>query len=266
MTFDSREQSIYQGQPVECFRFQQGPDLWLMTSADQPVTLLSGTYTPETITPAQLDHSQEQGAGNLEIRLPRANALASRFVDYLPPARVDLTVYRAHRGEEAAAVVFFLGSIGSIRFESSEAILTAVPLSQALKRRIPMLSYQSQCNWPLYSTGCGVNAGAFRDTIQIGTVSAATVTSADFALRADGWFTNGWLEGASGERRFIVSHVGNTVQLIAPMTGLAAGQIAHAFAGCDRTEAVCIAKFNNLPNHLGFARIPNRNPFQGSVA
>ena len=266
MSFDSRETSAYSGAPVECYRFVQGSSVWLFTSADADVVLPSGTYAREVIRSGQLDHSQEAGAGELEVRLPRDNPVARLFVTYLPPQRVALTVYRAHRGEESTPATFFLGEVAATRFEDSEAILSCLPISQALRRRIPVLVYQTQCNWPLYSAGCGVSQTAFRDPILIGTVSGVIVTSADFALRTSGWFRNGWLEGPTGERRWIVEHVGNTVTLLAPLAGLAPGQAAYAFAGCDRTETVCAAKFGNLVNHLGFARIPNRNPYQGSVA
>ena len=42
MTYDAREKSRYLGQPVEGFRFAQGSNLWLYTSADRTITLPAG--------------------------------------------------------------------------------------------------------------------------------------------------------------------------------------------------------------------------------
>lgn len=265
MTFDSREKSRFSGQPLECFRFAQAGNFWLFTSADEPVTLPSGVYTPATIERGGLDHSEEDVTGALTVTVPRTNPVAQLFVTFAPPSPVQVTLYRAHRGEESTPVVWFSGTVSAATFRSAAVELECIPLRVSLRRRIPILGVQNQCNWPLYSEGCGIAAGDFRDTCLLNSVSGVTVVSADFALRADGWFRNGWLETAGGERRFIVEHVGDTVTLMNVLAGLGAGQSVFAFAGCDRTEAVCAGKFNNLANHLGFPRVPGRNPHGGSI-
>lgn len=265
MTFDASEKSTYFGAPLECYRFAMGDQLWLLTSGDRTVVLTSGTYMPSVISRGELDHSQEDGAGVLQVKVPRSSALAGLYVAGLPSRLLSLVLYRAHRGGEANAVVAFMGTVSALTVEGPEATLTCSPVSAAFRRRVPGLQFQSQCNWALYSLGCGLAAADFRDTVTVSTVSGVTVTSAGLALRADGWFRNGWLEGPDGEKSFIVEHVGNTVTLMTVLPSLAAGQTAFAFAGCERTEAVCAGKFNNLANHLGWARIPARNPHDGSI-
>ncbi len=64
----------------------------------------------------------------------------------------------------------------------------------------------------------------------------------------------------SGQRRFIVEKVGQDVTLMSPFIGLTVGQTVKAYAGCDGTETVCAQRFANLDKHLGFARVPYRNP------
>jgi len=265
MTYDAREQSTHGGAPVECYRFAMGDRLWLLTSADRTVVLPSGTYMPAVISRGELDHSQEDGAGTLQVKVPRSSALAGLYVAGLPSRLLSLVLYRAHRGDEANAVVAFTGTVAALTVEGPEATLTCAPVSAAFRRRLPGLQFQSQCNWPLYSLGCGLSAADYRDTVTVSTVSGVTVTAAGFAARASGWFRNGWLEGPDGEKRFIVDHVGNAVTLMTPPASLAAGQTAYAYAGCDRTESACASKFNNLANHLGWARIPARNPHDGSI-
>jgi len=265
MTFDSREKSTYQGQPVECFRFSQGSTLWLWTSADKSITLPVGTFAPEVIKCGELD--EERDDATLEVTVARDNPVAQLFIQSLPVSPVGLTVYKAHRGEESDYKTRLVGGrVTSLRFEGAEAVLTCAPLSGALRRRLPLIQFQSLCPWPLYGPGCTVSKAAFKDSILLTSVSTVTLVSSNFASRPDGWFNNGWVEGTNGATMFIVNHVGNTVTLMAPLAGLASGQTVFAYAGCDRTEATCNGKFNNLVNHLGFARIPVRNPYEGSIA
>ncbi|OGS01547.1 MAG: hypothetical protein A2V88_02670 [Elusimicrobia bacterium RBG_16_66_12] len=99
----------------------------------------------------------------------------------------------------------------------------------------------------------------------VATVSGVEVRSATFAAQPSGWYLNGWMEDVVGEKRFIVGHLGDTITLMNPYPALAPGDTVVVVAGCDRTEATCVAKFNNFGNYLGFPRLPTRNPFTGPV-
>lgn len=161
-------------------------------------------------------------------------------------------------------IIEFVGEITGWSFEGSQVALTCAPISQGLGRLIPMLRYQSQCNWALFSPGCTLDPDDFKVTATLDTVDGVTLTDTTFAGKPDGWFTNGWVQRSNGERRFIVNHAGDTLTLMNRFpTDLVAGETVDAFAGCQRTEAECATKFNNLANHLGFARIPSRNPHGG---
>lgn len=265
MTFESREASVHDGAPLECYRFVQGEESWLLTSADDPVTLPSGTYQPEAISRGELDHSQESLSGALEITLPGTHALVAPYIPYAPPRPTAVTLYRAHRGEESDARVRFVGRVGSVRFDGAAAVLRCLPLDAAFQRSLPILTFQSLCQWALYGPGCGINATAYRELATVTAVSGSTVTALAFAGHADGWWTNGWIEGPGGEVRFVVAHAGQVVTVAEPIPGLAPGQVVAAYAGCDRTEATCAGKFTNLANHMGWARIPTRNPHRGNL-
>lgn len=264
MTFDARETSRHDGQPVECYRFSRGGDVWLWTSADRPIFISVGSFQPAEISRGSVRDTDEDGRGSLEVFLPTHNEVAALFIGYLPSTPVSLILYRSHRGD-AEITTFFSGDVASCRFDGPQAVLTCVPTDYRLKRRIPALVFQNQCNWPLYGEGCGVAKTAFRDAAIVDSVSGRDVVSSTFGARANGWYTNGWLEDSAGDVRFIVNHVGSTITLMAPFAGLTAGASVAAFAGCDRTEATCAAKFNNLVHHLGFARVPQRNPHARSL-
>ena len=265
MTYDDREHSRYAGQPIEGFRFAQGSHLWLYTSADRQITLPAGIFTPEAITRSELDFSQEDTGETIEFSLPRTNPVAALFIGDLPSTPVWTTVYRAHRGDENLAVTIFSGKVIRARFEESEAILVGASLMAMLARTVPVLAMQTPCNHVLYSAPCGANPTISRDPITVTFVNGATVVSNDFALRPDQWFRGGRLETAEGETRFIADHQGDTVVLISPLPGLASLDQAWAYWGCDHLEGGCRDKFGNLINHLGWSRLPGRNPFVGRI-
>jgi len=266
MTYDAREKSRHAGQPVEGFRFALGDQTWLFTSADREITLPSGGFTPEVITRTELDFSQEDTGETIEFAVSRTNPIATPFIGDLPSSPMWVTVYRAHRGEESLAVAIYSGRIIRARFEESQAVLVGASLMALLSRPVPVLAMQNPCNHVLYSAGCGANPTTSRDPITVTTVDGKTVVSNDFALRPDGWFSAGRLVNQeSSETRFIADHVGDTVTLISPLPGLASLDEVWAYWGCDHLEATCLGKFDNLVNHLGWSRLPGRNPFTGRI-
>lgn len=265
MSYDDRERARYSGQPVEGFRFAQGENLWLYTSADREIVLPAGTFTPETITRSELDFSKEDVSETMEFTVPAENPVAALFIGDLPSSPVWIRAYRAHRGDEDEAVAFFTGKITRTRFRGSEAILVGTSITALLTRSVPVLKMQTPCNHVLFSSGCGANPSSSRDGVTIGTVDGVTVTSSDFALRADGWFDGGRLVSPDDETRFIAEHVGDTITLISPMPGLASLDECWAYWGCDHLETTCVSKFDNVVNHLGWSRLPNRNPFEGRI-
>lgn len=266
MTFDEREKAQFGGQPIEGYRFSQGENLWLYTSADEEIILPVGVFAPESITRGELDFSDEDSGETLQISVPISNPVAALFIGDLPSTPVWVTVYRTHRGDEDLAVTIFLGKILKASFEEdSIAVLTAGSLMSFLSRTVPILAVQIQCNRVLYSAACGADPTACRELVTVTSVNGRTVVSEDFAEFEDQCFRGGRLVTLEGETRFIVDHVGDTVKLISPLPGLASLDQVWAYWGCDHLEATCHNKFDNLINHLGFSRMPTRNPFTNRI-
>jgi uncharacterized phage protein (TIGR02218 family) len=268
VSFEAQETHPYAGAPIEFFKFSLGSTVWRYTSSDETVSIADPTtvhsYSPAAISRDQADFSQEDSGENVEVRVPLDNPVAALFVAYTPVAPVALTIYAKHRSD-AEIVTAFIGEVLSISFEGAVAKLTCAPVKQALRRVVPSDVYQSRCNHVLFSAACGLDRAAWKDTAALTTVTGVTLSSATFDARADGFYRNGWVERTNGERRFIVEHVGAALTLMnAFPADLIAGETVIAYAGCDRTEAACTA-FANLVNHLGFPRIPTRNPFAGGI-
>lgn len=259
MSFISRETSIYSASPVDCYKFSRAGAEWFFTSADQAVTLPSiGTFLPLAVMAGGQHFRDEDAEGQLEVRLPRTSEITSPYIAGVPPEETWLKLYRAHRGEESDPVVLFFGLLDHVRFEGSEAVAVCLSMDARLTRRVPGLSFSVQCNWALYSTECGLNAADFEHALTVATVSGVNVTSTDFAAQASGYFTGGWLD-YQGDKRFIVDHTGDTVQLMWAFPSLPAGASVLAYRGCDHTRAACL-EFGNHLHFLGFEWIPTRDP------
>lgn len=263
MTYDARELSTTSGEPVELYRFTCGGQTWGWTSSDGSEIALGLTFEPAEIVRGEIDSSDEDTQGSLDVTVPRTNAVAALFIADLPPAPVMLEIYRFHRGD-AEIVLTWSGEIASCEFAGSSAKLTGVPVGRVLRRALPPHSFQAQCNWALYSPQCGVDRNAYRVTAVLTDVTGFTITSAAFGAHADGYFRAGWVELASGERHWVTAHAGNVLTLLTPFRALAAGDTVYAFPGCDRTIAACKA-FSNLARHLGFPFVPTKNPFVTGV-
>lgn len=264
MTYDAREKSTFGGAPYECYWFACGSQEWRYTSGDEPRTISIWSYAPEVITRSEIQQNQEMRSGEIKITLPLDNPVALLFRGFLPPRPVSVVIYRGHDGDPET-VCSFTGIVSSCVF-GEDAQLTVVPEQNAIKRTVPALTYQSQCPRALFSTGCGVGRETFRVLGLVSSVSGMQVHAAAFATKSDGYFNGGWLEFGY-ELRAIASHVGDQVTLMDPIDSLPIGAQVFAYPGCQGTEADCAGRFGNLVNHLGFGRIPSRNPFgTGGIA
>lgn len=264
MSFDALETSQRGGVPVELYRFDWGQTRYCYTSADEDITYLGDLYTSEAVLRSSARQSGELEQGGIEIELPHTNPVVAPFLSYSPEPPIAVTVFAKHRTDPEAITVF-LGSLASVTVRGAVATLQCLPLYEVLRRTVPRNTYQAQCNWALYSAQCGVLAGNHRLTAKITAINAEEIQATAFSSKPSGWFDNGWVERATGERRWIVSHVGSVVTLMSPFVGLAVNEDVFAYPGCDRTESDCKTKFSNLLNFLGFPRIPTRNPFEAGV-
>lgn len=272
MTYDATEKSRHEGSPVEMYRWAHGSTIYRDTSAAAAQTHLAQTYEPAAIIRSEINQSQEDHAGNIEVAVPRDHAVAALFIPYIPTVPIALTIYRRHRLDGALeTVVAFIGKVLSCRYRSEDSkwVLTCGPISEALRKTIPAVLYQPQCNRALYSPGCGVDKEAHKVTATVTDVDGFDVSADEFESTAnpDGWFNNGFARKISdpNDIRWIIDHVGDTITLMNPFTSLNINDVLEVFPGCARTEDHCHNKFSNLPNHLGFPRIPTKNPFDSSI-
>lgn len=260
MSFDEHEAAG--GTPIECYRFGSGAQTLRYTSAEVSITLPAlGTFVPASIVRDALAYNPEDVSGLLKLTVPRLFPPIAGFQAYAPNARIPVVLLQAHRGDEASWIVPFRGRITAVIWDGGLATVECSSISQDFARRIPRLSYQRQCNLELYGERCGVARlrTQFEQYASVIEVNGLDLVATEFSMHPTGWFNGGWVDWG-GERRFITDHAANVVTLVSAIPGLAVGSRVIVYAGCDHTEATCKDKFNNLDNHLGFARVPWRDP------
>ncbi len=122
------------------------------------------------------------------------------------------------------------------------------------------------CNAELGDGRCGVNINDPRyfGTGTVVDMAHTTLTVTGLEGFASGWFSNGILTWTNGEkaglRIRILGHKANSLQLSEPpVLPVEAGDTFRVIAGCDKSFAICKAKFGNGVNFRGFPHLPGND-------
>ena len=270
MTYATIDQSIDAGAPFELFEFIEGSRSWRYTT--RPVaTVQDGiTYQPLTITRSEITRSSDSVGDDMTISLPDNNTLALELMAGLSAHLVTVRVLQVHLTDpDLQEQTIFAGVVRDISIEGATAEITCGSrLGSSAGRRIAPTTYQAGCNLTWGSTRCGVNREAYKATAEI---TAADQTGRVLTLPALSGFTAGHFNGGrvvvAGTQRFIEKHAaGGVLTLSYPVRGLtSAPTTASIYPDCPRTEATCASRYNNLPNFLGWSRLPSINPYNRSA-
>lgn len=275
MPYNEYEQSTHDSSPVELYRFYSDAftEDYFYTSADEDVTYNGNTYKAlERLQRSQPELTRESSAQTLEIFLPRDNPLAKRWLTYVPPRTVWLTVYRYHRSEPGSpeVVVFWQGKIRGAAWAVNDVTLQALPIDTAFSRNGLRVTFSRVCRHELYGSKCKVPLNSFLEVATISQISGNKLYSPAFTTFPsssqpvpNGWWIAGFIENpATQEIRYITAHSGNEIEILAPFETLAVGSVVNVAAGCNHTAESCKLKFNNIVNHGSlFVYGPTENPF-----
>ena len=267
MTYDAFQTSQYGGEPMTLFRFASGSSrVWLLTSERQPVLRGSETYVPEAIRHGSFEQTVGESPRSFDITVPSSTDIAQQFKAFLPAQPISVIVYSRHR-PDAEYVPVFIGECSSGSTDTDGiTTITCEPIGYKLSRNIPWPRYCSQCNWAVYSLGCGVSREAFKTVANVTSANGFEISAAAFDAFENGWFNAGFVvRDLTGETRWVVAHIDATLTLVSPFPDFGLGESVTAYAGCDGLESTCSSKFNNLPNHAGFPDVPTKNPYRDNV-
>lgn len=272
MTHLATELTVDSAAPVELFTFTiPGTTLaWRYCTDTEPVVFGADTWIPEAISRSDVSRKLDETSSPMTIEVGDENPLALELLAGLTVRPVAVLVQQFHRTDAALErVVIFTGNVAGVSFEGAKAVITCLPrLAIADRRRVPWQTYQATCNWQWGSPQCGVNP----ETYKLGpyTLSPAAQVSNRLTipgLHTSGNLSNGWVQRLSdGDTRFIEQNIGGELTLEYPFRNISpAGEQFTVYPGCKRTETDCAGRYNNLPNYLGWSRLPSQNPFERSA-
>lgn len=273
--YDDREQSDYDGSPVEVYEFIGTHQTYRYTSSKYPITVLGEVYEPIPISRGNIMFATSEDDGDpLEIEIPSTSQLARDYAFQIAPPVLELNVYRVHEsldGTPGNSDARMLWSSRRVSFklptsEREECIVTSASMfSSAMSTNVPDVFYQGPCN----------NVFMDPDTCRVprapNTLNATAVTVANNMVTLDsvGAWPNQSFRGGSitnldtGESRMIVSQIGTLLKVNYPFASLSDGTPVVIVRGCDHDyNGDCKNKYNNRERYTGFKYIPDTNIFE----
>ena len=254
-------------EPMELFHiWREGGVHWRYTSFSSPLSYGGNTFTPDVIQRGSVKYDSQFDVTSLDITF---GYLTNPAIEYIAQNPVELLWVEVLRFFEDVAPeevsVIFVGQIKNVSFKGDSAIARCVGFEHYLHQRIPKYRFQVGCNNDLFDTFCATDGGPTKTAYKLTTTITAVdskgvvLTSTDFGLQDDGYYTRGYIQW--GEYfRMIVDHTGNNITIRFSLPGFATGQSIDAYAGCDRQLITCRDKFNNILNFFGHPWIPTDNP------
>lgn len=160
----------------------------------------------------------------------------------------------------AGTLIQFGGRVAEITASRTEARLTIRSDLELLNIRMPRNLYQPGCLHTLYDAGCGVNkaskstVGTITSTSTKQTLNCGLTQSAAYYDQGTVLFTSG---PNNGVKRTIKSYTLGVVNLSYPLPYTPGISDTFSVApGCDKQQATCASKFNNLANFRATPYIP----------
>ena len=151
----------------------------------------------------------------------------------------------------------FSGRVSECEATRHEGKITVKSDLELLNIQMPRNLYQASCIHSLYDSGCGIPKTGVSGTI----TSVSGTTYGVSVAAADAFYNEGMIEFTSGAnngvKRTIKAHASNKVTVTLNLqNAVNVGDTIKLYAGCDRTQATCQNKFNNLSNFRGFPFVP----------
>lgn len=172
-------------------------------------------------------------------------------------------LYTANWGDwSAGAITLFQGNVSDAVCDWAHVEFDIKSRKELLDIPFPYLTYQAGCQWQLYGPGCTLNPISFGVNGTAATGSVALLINSNLT-NPDHYFDEGYVTFTSGANigltrvvRQYLNASGQILLFIPFPNAPANGDTFTAFPGCDKQQATCQNKFNNLVNFKGMPNIP----------
>ncbi len=251
-----------QRKPVELFHIWRDDGVhWYYTSGDTIITYDGHDYVPATLKRSGISYDSQLEVTTITVTVGYIEEPVTEFIANNPIEILWIEIKKLFRDQDPLeASVVFIGQIKKVSFQGSAAKVECVGFEHFLKMPIPVFRYQITCNHKLFDSGCKKIKADYKITTVV-TLNAdkTQLTSSDFGVQEDEYFTYGYVEFGA-ESRMITAHTGDVITLAYKMNELESGETVDVYPGCDGRVETCRDKYNNIDNFLGFPFIPQENP------
>lgn len=269
MTYNNQEISEYDGAPVEFFLFDRNNrEFWSYTSSDEEQVHEAIVYSPVSMKRGRIEKSMDVLRNNLTITMPIGTPFVQQFIASPPTDAITLKVFSRHVGDiDSEVVLIWVGRVINLNYKESIVDVRCEPLDTSFKRPTLRRVYGTTCPHGLYGIKCAVDKELFLLLATITAVDELALTAAEFATKPDGYFAGGFVDieiKGNFNRRFVTSHVDDTIFINLPLSGAGVGSVINAFPGCTHNTDTCTSRFSNILNYGGQPFIPQKNPMGGT--
>jgi uncharacterized phage protein (TIGR02218 family) len=267
MSFDTRERSLSDGQPIRLYTFSRGALRWLYCTADRDIPYQNQIFKALAISDDGIRQTGEASADAITITAPWNSHIAQQYRGMPPSSEITLTIGDLHYGE-TDAIVSWIGSISGVKWPAPDRCeITCQSLTASFDRPGLNLTFQRSCPHSLFDRNCRVNRDLYKTLTTVQSVTGAAISSGAFASFPDDYFSGGFIEWAIGsgeiERRGVEKHTGSDLTLLGGTDGVSLGLSVTVFPGCPQIMAICDSRFNNKDNYGGIRHMPGKSPFHG---
>jgi uncharacterized phage protein (TIGR02218 family) len=268
MSYDIIERSAYKAQPIELYVFTRDSEIYRYTSGQGEVIISGQLYENFNIKRAKIEQNQDIGRNPVSFDADHSLPFVQQYLGSPPTDIINVKILRYHASDNTKeTIIFWLGRVVNVKFNGDKVSLRCEPIFTSLKRPTLRRLYQRTCPHLLYGPICTINKDSFKTVSIVSAVSGTTIKSNSFTAKPNGYFSGGlllWKVNNVTNKRFILTHNGDTLVINLPFPGITPSNSVDAFPGCDHTLNTCSSKFFNHLNYGGFPYIPQKNPFSGS--
>ncbi len=268
MSYDVIEKSIYEAQPIELYTFTRGSEVSRYTSAQEDQLITGQLYEAYNIKRAKIEQNQDIGRNPVSFEADHKLPFVQQYIGTPPTDIINVQILRYHETDtDNQTIVLWIGRVVNVKFNGDKVDVRCESIFTSLKRPTLRRLYQIPCPHLLYGPLCTLDQSSFKVTATLSSVNGTTLKAAAFALQISGHFTGGyitWEVNNVTNKRFILTHTGDTLVINLPFPGVSALNTVEAYPGCDHSLTTCEIKFLNHLNYGGFPYIPKKNPFNGT--
>jgi len=266
MTYSLTEESVAQS-PIELYRFVGTDNSYFLTSYGRDITIGSDTYVSTTISRDAVKVGTEQSSEiQMTVTLPVNHPMINEYIFGIGPPNLTLTLLRAHNGDLASRITYWIGEVVSFSVEGRQAkVLIPSMLTYFLNGLLPAPRYQGPCNHVLFDQFCKLpRTGGNQHVTTITSISGLSIVLDDSPYSNGECVSGEMILNGRTQRRMIMSNSGTNFTISYPFMSAEVGDEVTITIGCDHSFTRC-KELSNAVNYGGFPFVPNRNPFNGRI-